>query len=484
MLLWLSLAAGLLAAEAAAPSASPRLEAALLQTRAEPVAEVEDTVPEALWQALESESPPPSDSFRQTLVNFGDAQYIAYLTLGRQMIASIMDTGSYDLVVFGVDCRSCGVAAHYNHHLSHSYSESLMSVEQYYGSGRAISNAAHERLAIGPYRIANQSLWNVKYAQMPILYGAAFEAIFGLGPPDTPMMNAWEGAEKAVDDVLSYYDQGLAAPAANIATAKRAVEMANDATKSPPPLRSAGCERFSVCMGAKPGADGLLVWDDSAASRQPELFSKVSVLGNHSWSVSLSQAGLGYGGTRSGDVLACAEGCQALVDSGTSILSAPSPVVQGLKAAFQNLYPNCSNMEVLPDLVFQLGDTRLSLPPDSYVAMVVPEHPHFLQEAGGAAGLSAQGSAPFAHMGGQGWQCQMLIRETDVNATAGPLWILGMPFFRRYYTTFDLGTRSDERALHVAPHTQDSCEPSTAEAAAAAHEHQMRRVSLSRIRFR
>jgi len=196
----------------------------------------------------------------------------------------------------------------------------------------------------------------------------------------------------------------------------------------------------------------------------------VPVVGNHSWSVELSNAGLGgeYGG-----VLACKDGCQALVDSGTSILSAPTPVVQGLKAAFMNLRQDCTNLEVLPHLQFELGGVRLSLPPDSYVAMVVSEHARFVQEA------SSVGLATYP-----GWQCQLLIRETDVNATSGPLWILGMPFFRRYYTTFDLGTGAASRMLYVAPHTQDSCEPTTAAVANSTYKHELRTLSLSRIRFR
>ena len=36
------------------------------------------------------------------------------------------------------------------------------------------------------------------------------------------------------------------------------------------------------------------------------------------------------------------------------------------------------------------------------------------------------------------------------------MWILGMPFFRHYYTTFDTAPK---RALHMAAAT-DACEPS------------------------
>merc|ERR1719181_2460594 len=40
----------------------------------------------------------------------------------------------------------------------------------------------------------------------------------------------------------------------------------------------------------------------------------------------------------------------------------------------------------------------------------------------------------------------------------GPMWLLGMPFFREYYTSFDLGTQTRERKVFIAKADKD-CQP-------------------------
>eukprot|EP00416_Gambierdiscus_australes_P024865 CAMPEP_0171073292 /NCGR_PEP_ID=MMETSP0766_2-20121228/11413_1 /TAXON_ID=439317 /ORGANISM="Gambierdiscus australes, Strain CAWD 149" /LENGTH=69 /DNA_ID=CAMNT_0011529967 /DNA_START=394 /DNA_END=600 /DNA_ORIENTATION=+ len=39
------------------------------------------------------------------------------------------------------------------------------------------------------------------------------------------------------------------------------------------------------------------------------------------------------------------------------------------------------------------------------------------------------------------------------------LWILGVPWFRKYYTTFELGNQLLERRFHVALHSDEDCRP-------------------------
>ena len=46
----------------------------------------------------------------------------------------------------------------------------------------------------------------------------------------------------------------------------------------------------------------------------------------------------------------------------------------------------------------------------------------------------------------------------DMLTEHGPSWILGLPFFREYYTTFDYGTPDAEPSIWVS--RSDGCEPS------------------------
>merc|ERR1719498_145592 len=51
-------------------------------------------------------------------------------------------------------------------------------------------------------------------------------------------------------------------------------------------------------------------------------------------------------------------------------------------------------------------------------------------------------------------KCAPLFMKIEKMTQVGPMWILGMPFFRHYYTTFDTASRT----LYTAP-TKADCTP-------------------------
>ena len=55
---------------------------------------------------------------------------------------------------------------------------------------------------IGAFDHRNQTFWEVVDARMPILRNSAFQAIVGVGPPETPAADAW--AEVQVDIGLGF----------------------------------------------------------------------------------------------------------------------------------------------------------------------------------------------------------------------------------------------------------------------------------------
>jgi len=394
--------------------------------------------------------------YRQAMLNFGDAQYVAYMTIGRQIITGILDTGSFELVVFGADCRTCGAAAHYSSQFSSSYQQGMLMTQQNFGSGGTVSMAGNEMVAIGPYPATPQGFWNVQQAQMSVLFSAAFEAIIGVGPPEAPMVDSWDLAGVAVSNVTSYYERGVEAPQQAVAEAQARIMVANEISKKVPMLQTFNVGSFSVCIGARPAADGVFVWDDPLPTARAELFVRVPITGRHSWTANLTNAYLDYPGGDAPDFkesskqLGCEEGCSALLDSGTSLLAVPRPVLKLLELAMTLLKDDCSNLEVLPDIKFQLGGTHLTLPPDAYVAKVVGDAPRYLQEL-----------APHINEGRRSRACQLMLMEAAASSSAGPVWILGVPFFRRYYTNFHLGgAQMDQRALFMSPHSEDECTPS------------------------
>jgi len=216
-------------------------------------------------------------------------------------------------------------------------------------------------------------------------------------------------------------------------------------------------------LGSHPGSDGYLVWNDTSVTEQPSIFTRIPVIGRHTWTVNLTGAWLAepLGLARATEeqlrlveeprpsrtFLGCAGGCGAVVDSGTSMLVVPSSAIEALSAAVQRMDENCSNIHELPDLVFNFAGTKVFLPPDAYVAEVTGEVPSYLQDIVRVRRLKKRSS-----------RCELLVMESSSDTNYGPLWILGMPFFRSYYTSFNVGRSAAERAIYITPSGED-CVP-------------------------
>merc|ERR1712216_649228 len=105
-------------------------------------------------------------------------------------------------------------------------------------------------------------------------------------------------------------------------------------------------------------------------------------------------------------------GCEMVVDTGTSVLAGPPSAMNALIAKIGNVSADCSNVASLPTLSFTFAGQ------DFYVIRAKDD-----------SGKE---------------QCQLGIE--GVNAGV-PIWILGDPFLRKYYTVWDaeqhrLGSRS------------------------------------------
>jgi hypothetical protein len=128
------------------------------------------------------------------------------------------------------------------------------------------------------------------------------------------------------------------------------------------------------------------------------------------------------------------EGCQAVVDTGSSMLMAPPPMVEALEKQL-NVHENCSNYDSLPTLGFTFQGKTFSLTPDDYIDSQRTEQ--------GTTGC---------------WLGLLPVPDTG----KGPLVVLGYPFLRQVYTVLDVGAEGAEPrvgfalAKHGQKHQGDS----------------------------
>jgi len=378
-----------------------------------------------------------------------DMQYFGDVEIGGQRLQAILDTGSFELVVFAKSCSSCGTAAEYDEWASPSFQSGDVSQVHSYGSGSCHATDGYDTVSIGTVMAERLPLWLAHRCQIPLLSHASFHAIAGIGPPGQPMITAQRQMKQLEEMEQRVRARGGAVPRQlqeQKSQAERALEAAKGKTSM---LESFGVRTFSACLGRKPASPGYLVWHDRTRAGVSGV-QRIPVSGNVTWGVSLS--GLGLRHRRKTHIAGCERGCGAIVDTGTSLFGVPSPIYNAIASHIQKMgVPlDCYDLSRFPDLVMDLGGERLRFPPSSYL--------------GGYAGrmdAEAGGFLRTEGFGGTGrMPCQLLMMDLGPvqQTTLGPMIVLGMPFFREYYTTFDLGRGRGDRSIYVSP-ASDSCEP-------------------------
>jgi len=402
--------------------------------------------------------------YAQQLTNFKDVLYTSLVSVGGHNLKAIVDTGSFDQVVLSTECDRCG-SSHDLYHYKSVKAEALVLGILSYGSGTVYTAEVTDSFSVGPLSNNKQPFWAVTDAEMPLLEDNAFQVIFGIGPPASVLKFAHEEEREIHREVDDFTRDGGSVDAEITEILERYDGNLVHAKTTMPFVSAMGIRSVSACFFKPSGSGGFIVWNDDAAETVPTAFQETPVVGNDFWSAKIS--GVKFGRVNGGSSespfgsptqLGCGgKGCDAILDTGSSLIAAPGDVVSKVYDVIDRWVTaggTCDDLSMLPDLEFSLGDVRLSLPAESYIG-----------RAYGDLISSTKGHMPNFERSKHvvsidGSRCEVLLVEMDDNS-----WVLGMPFFRKYYTTFsyngDLGgtmsfsVANDECKPHASPASAD-----------------------------
>jgi len=358
--------------------------------------------------------------FNLQLSNFRNVQYVGPFSLGGgQTLPVVYDTGSFEILVVSARCAKCddGLSEY-----DSSQSETFVSgggvrAKHVFGSGPALSDLGYDSVWVGPpnspYHVNNMTFWEIVDHNIAVLNeNSKFAGIVGLCHPD---------AVPAEFSVASHKDINYGATL----------------------MQRLHVEAFAFCLPRSGGPEppGQFSLGPSVSSMPWTVpgFATMPVVGKVHWGVMMTNVFV-HGLEVSNP---CNPSCGAIIDSGTSLIAAP-PSAKGLIDSLKRMVnPDCSNIGSLPVLHFTVGGHTIHLPPQAYVmkasllGLKIPVDP--------------LGVWDFVWNGpkiGIVDQCTTAFMNIDKATQFGPLWILGMPFMRYYYTIFD---RRSPPKIHVAP---------------------------------
>ncbi|XP_062953883.1 gastricsin [Cynocephalus volans] len=310
-----------------------------------------------------------------------DAAYFGEISIGTppQNFLVLFDTGSSNLWVPSIYCQSqaCNSHSRFNPSQSSTYSTNGQTFSLQYGSGSLTGFFGYDTLTVQSIQVPDQEFGLSENEPGTNFFYTQFDGIMGMAYSDLSM----GGATTALHGMLR--EGALTSEVFSFYLSKQ----------------QGSQDGGAVIFGGVDNSlfTGQIYW----APVTQELY----------WQIAIEEFLIGD--EASGW---CSEGCQAIVDTGTSLLTVPQQYMSALlhatgaqEAEYGEFLVNCNNIQNLPTFTFIINGVQFPLPPSAYI-------------------LSNNG------------YCTVGVEPTYLSSQSSqPLWILGDIFLRSYYSVFDMG---------------------------------------------
>ncbi|KAL4648086.1 pepsin A-like [Arapaima gigas] len=305
----------------------------------------------------------------EQMTNDADLSYYGVISIGTppQSFSVIFDTGSSNLWVPSVYCSSQACTNHrkYNPGQSSTFKWDGKTLSIQYGTGSMTGYLGYDTVQVGGIVDPNQ-IFGLSVTEAPFMAHMAADGILGLAFPSISS----SGATPVFDNMMS---QGLVSQ-----------------------------DLFSVYLSSNSQSGSMLTLGGIDSSYYTGQIAWIPLSSESYWQITMESV------TINGNVVACNGGCQAIVDTGTSLIVGPTADINNMNqwvSATQyngDAMVNCNSIQSMPEITFNINGYSFTLPASAYVRQS-------------------------AYYG-----CR-----TGFSGSNSNLWILGDVFIREYYSIFD-----------------------------------------------